>query len=199
MNEKIDLKEMEKKSWQYTMQDGIMETLLGVLLLIYGITLVTSLPVVFAIVFWIIFIIPAYMAMKKKFTDPRIGQVKLQEDKPIQTASGIFLYMIVVAAIMGIGAFVFFGEITDELIYRALPIFFSIMVLGGMAYAHGKSGSRRFYAYATIALVSAPVFSIIDFGTRMDNIGYYSLFIGSVFLVIGLVIFTRFLHKYPSR
>ena len=119
---KIDLKEMEKKSWQYTMQDGIMETLLGVLLLIYGITLVTSLPVVFAIVFWIIFIIPAYMAMKKKFTDPRIGQVKLQEDKPVQTASGIFLYMIAVAAIMGVGVFALFGEITDE--YRKEDIVF---------------------------------------------------------------------------
>ena len=153
----------------------------------------------FAIVFWIIFIIPAYMAMKKKFTTPRIGQVKLREDEPVKTARGIFLYMIAIAVIMGVGVFVFFGEITDTLIYRALPIFFSIMILGGMLYAHGKSGSQRFYAYATIALVSAPVFSIIGFGAKLANIGYYCLFTGGIFLAIGLAIFTRFLKKHPLR
>ena len=181
------------------MQDGILEILLGVLLVIYGIILLTNLPAVFMFVFWIIFIIPLYEIIKKRYTYPRIGKVKVQEDNPKKTVSGIFIYKIAVAAIMGVSIFVLFGDITSFLIYRSLPIFFAIMILGAMAYSHGKSGSRRFYVYATIALVSAPFFSIIDFGASMANIGYHLLFIGSIFTVVGLAIFMRFLHKYPLR
>ncbi len=73
------------------------------------------------------------------------------------------------------------------------------MILGAMAYSHGKSGSQRFYAYAAIALASAPIFSIIDFGTKMAGFRYYLLFIGSLFIVIGLAIFLWFLQKYPKQ
>ena len=93
--------------------------------------------------------------------------------------------------------FVLFGENTADFVYRSVPIFFAIMILGGMTYAHGKTGDRRFYAYAALALASAPVFSFMDFGAKMANFGYHLLFLGSIFTVIGFVILMRFLHKYP--
>jgi hypothetical protein len=92
-----------------------------------------------------------------------------------------------------------FGEINADIIYRSIPIFFAIMILGAMTYAHGKSGIQRFYVYAALALVAAPVFSFINFEGMFANFGYYLLFIGCIFLIIGLIIFICFLRKYPTK
>jgi len=199
MPEKINLKEMEKKSWRYSMQDGLIEVSLGILLVVLGLLLSIEFTIGFIVVFFIIFMNPLLEVVRKKFTYPRIGRVKVHEDEPKKTVGGIFLYMIVVAAIMGVAMFVIFGEINAENIYRSLPIFFSIMILGAMLYSYGKSGSQRFYVYATLALVTAPVFSFINFEGRLANLGYYLLFIGFIFLIIGLIIFIRFLRKYPLQ
>ncbi len=180
------------------MQDGLTEGFLGILLIVAGVLLSKDLPFGFFPVFFIILVKPLNDMIKKKLTYPRIGKVKLHEDEPKRTAGGIFLYMFVVAAIMAVAIFVIFGEITSNLIYRSLPIFFAIMILGAMVYSYGKSGNQRFCAYAAIALVSAPVFSIIDFEAKMVGLGYYLLFTGSIFAVTGLAIFVRFLQKYPK-
>lgn len=197
MTEEINLKEIEKKSWRESMKDGITEIFLGILLLVAGILLSKDLPFVFFPVLFIILVKPVNDIVKKKFTYPRIGCVKVREDSGWETAKGIFTYMFIVAIIMAVAMFVLFGGITADIIYRSVPIFLAIMLLGAMAYSHGKSGSQRFYAYAALALLSAPIFSIIDFGAKMANTGYYLIFMGSMFTVIGLAIFIRFLRKYP--
>ena len=188
---------MEKQSWRYSMQDGLAEILLGILLIVAGVLLSRDLPFGFVPLLFIIVIAFLYEKIRKRFTYPRIGRVKLHEDEPKRTAGGIFLYMFIVAVCMAVAMFVIFREITSHLIYRSLPIFFALMLLGAMTYSHGKSGSKRYYVYAAIALVSAPLFSLIDFGSKLAGLGYYLLFIGSLFTVIGLVIFVRFLRKYP--
>jgi MFS family permease len=198
MTKKINLKEMGKKSWRYSMQDGLMEVFLGILLVGIGILLPSAFGAIYA-AFFIIFGIRALEFIREKFTYPRIGRVKVLEDEPKTTVKGIFTYMFIVAAIMAVAIFVVFGEINADLIYRSTPIFFAIMILGAMTYAHGKSGSQRFYVYAVLALVTAPVFSFINFEGRFTNIGYYLLFIGFIFLIIGLIIFIRFLRKYPLQ
>lgn len=193
----INLKEMEKNSWQYSMQDGLVEVFLGILLVTAGILLSMDLSFGVFPVLFIIFANPVMEAVRKRFTYPRIGRVKVHVDEPKKTVSGIFLYMLAVAVIMAAAMLVFFGEISAELIYRSLPIFFSVMILGAMLYSHGKTGSRRFIIYAVIALVSAPAFSILEFETRLAGLGYYLLFLGGLFVLIGLAIFASFLARHP--
>jgi MFS family permease len=197
MVNKINLKEMEKKSWRYSIQDGLIEVSLGILLVVLGLLLSIEFTIGFIVVFFIIFMNPLLEIVRKKYTYPRIGRVKVHEDEPKKTMVGIFLYLITVAMIMGIAMFVIFGEINAENIYKSLPIFYSIMILGAMLYSYGKSESQRFYLYAVLALLTAPVFSYINFEGRLANIGYYLLFIGFIFLIIGLIIFIHFLIKYP--
>ncbi len=180
------------------MQDGLTEIFLGILLVIAGILLSRDLPFGFFPLFFIILVKPLNDRIKKKFTYTRIGKVKLHEDEPKKTVVGIFLYMLIIAAIMAVALFVIFREIKANLIYRSLPIFFALILLGAMLYSHGKSESKRFYVYAAIALVSAPIFSLIDFGSKLPGLGYHLLFIGSIFAVIGLAIFVHFLKKYPT-
>ncbi len=199
MAKKMNLKDMEKKSWRYSMQDGLIEASIGILLVVLGLLLSIEFTIVFIVVFFIIFMNPLLEIIRKKFTYPRIGRVKVHEDPTKKTVGGISLYMIVVAAIMGVGMFVIFGEINAENIYRSLPIFFSIMILGAMLYSYGKSGSLRFYIYAALAMVTAPFFSFINFEGRLVSLGYYLLFIGFIFLIIGLIIFIHFLRKYPIQ
>lgn len=203
MGEKINLKEIEKKSWRYSEQDGLTEVSLGLLLVGVGILrsigglwggVVTG---VYSVLF-VVVIIRVLEIVRREFTYPRVGRVKVLRDSPKKTVMGIFTYGFIVAALMAVAVFVVFGEISADVIYRSTPIFLAIMILGGMAYAHGKSGSRRYYVYAAIALAAAPSFSLIDFGARMAGLGYYLLFMGSLFIAIGLAIFVRFLQKYPK-
>lgn len=204
MGEKINLKEMEKRSWRYSEQDGLTEVFLGLFLL--GVVILRSIGGLWGAVvtagygvLFVVFTIRALEIVRRKFTYPRIGRVKVLKDSPKKTVMGIFTYMFIVAALMAVAMFVIFGEISADIIYRSTPIFFAIMILGAMAYSHGKSGSRRYYVYAAIALAAAPSFSLIDFGARMAGLGYYLLFMGSLFIAIGLAIFVRFLQKYPKQ
>jgi MFS family permease len=198
MIQKINLKEMEKNSWRYSMQDGLMEVFLGILLVGIGILLPNAFGAIYA-AFFVIFGTLVLERIREKFTYPRIGRIKVLEDEPKTTAKGIFTFMFIVAAIMAVSIFVVFGEINADIIYRSIPIFFAIMILGAMTYTHGKTGSQRFYVYAALALVAAPVFSFINFEGRFANFGYYLLFIGCIFLIIGLIIFICFLKKYPTK
>lgn len=204
MGEKIDLKEMEKRSWRYSEQDGLTEVFLGLFLL--GVGILRSIGGLWGAVvtagygvLFVVFTIRALEIVRKEFTYPRIGRVKLLKDSPRKTVMGIFTYMFIVAALMAVAMFAIFGEISADIIYRSTPIFFAIMILGAMAYSHGKSGSRRYYVYAAIALAAAPSFSLIDFGARMAGLGYYILFMGSLFIGVGLAIFVGFLQKHPKQ
>jgi hypothetical protein len=194
----IDLKGMEKKSWRRSMEDGLVETFLGLLLLGVGLSMALGGRLgAFYPAFFIIFGIPALEAIRRRLVYPRVGRVKLIDESPRRMAGGILGYASIVGILMVVGIFLVFGELEADRIYRAMPIFLSLIMLGAMTYAHGKSGDRRFHAYAAIALVAAPFFTLTDFGARMAGLGYYSLFLGSVFMVVGLAAFLRFLHKHP--
>jgi MFS family permease len=200
MEDKINLKEMEKRSWRYTMQDGLMEVFLGLLLVGAGILLSSSLTSAATSIyaaFFIIFGIPALERLRKRFTYPRIGYVKLHEESGWKTAKGIFLYMFVVAAIMAIAISVLSGEVNANLIYKSTLIFMAMMFLGAFSYLQGKSGSKRVYPYAILALVGGIIFSVLDVGPNISGLIDYLLFMGSVFTITGSTTFISFLRKYP--
>jgi uncharacterized membrane protein len=197
MNE-INLREMEQKVYRESMQDGLTEILLGILLIGVGTLFVVKLSAGLAVLF-ILFAPHILETLKRKYTYPRIGYMRLHTDPPKKTAFGIFSYMLLVAVVMVIALIIIFGGISADLWYRWTPTFMGAMLTGALVYLVGKSADRRYYGVAVFGLVAGVVLSIHTFGSMWTGLIVYLLFMGSCFVGLGVLRFAYFLHEHPVQ
>jgi uncharacterized membrane protein YjjP (DUF1212 family) len=199
MNE-IDLEKMEQKSYREFMQDGLTEIFLGIVLVGMGVLFAIRpfSPAFFAC--FVIFFFPRIVErLKRRYTYPRIGYAKLHEDPPKKIAFGIFSFMLIVAVVMVVVLFVIFSGISADLWYRWLPTFMGAMLTGAFIYLAGKSGDPRNYGIAAFGLVTGVVLSVYTFESMWTGLIVYLLFMGSLFIGLGLVRFTYFVHTFPVK
>jgi len=196
MKQEINLKDIEQKAYRVSFQDGLVEIMLGILLISLGATF-GSVLYVFAILVPI-FLFPRFIeVIRKRYTYPRIGYAKLPTDDPKKTAKGIFSYMAVVLALMVI-CFLLFGKVKDPAAYKKWsPALMGVWLVGGFLYAHGKSGNIRYIVFAVLAVVSGLLFSIMSFESY-DGLIINFFVMGGIFIVTGSILFILFLHKYPK-
>ena len=198
MDEKIDLRDIEQRAWRVYMEDGLVEIMIGVVLFLASGAFHTSSTVVF-LVFWPIFGQNIIEAIRKRYTYPRIGYVKLQSDDPKKTARGMFLYMVAVIAIMAVVLYLLFGSGTwaPYLLYQWLPTFVGAMLVGAMTYTKSKSGDARYYAYALVAIAIGVAFSLHRFEPVKMGVTLYLLLLSGIMIVTGLARFVVFLRNHP--
>ena len=200
MDEKINLEGIEQRAWRESMQDGLETVMIGVILL--GTSTMffsSSTSIFFTTIFPLILARPIIEAVRRRYTYPRTGYVKVQADDGKKTARGIFLFMAVVVAVMVVALYVIFGSglWPPYVFYQAVPAFVGAMLLGAMIYTKSKSGDPRYHLYGLIALAGGIAFSIHRFAPVKNGITLYLLFIGGVFLIFGLVQFATFLREHP--
>jgi len=197
MNE-VDLKKIEQKAYRESMQDGLTEIFLGILLVGMGAYFAVKLTVVFIVLFALF--APRFLEkLKRKYTYPRIGYAKLHEDPPRKTARGIFSYMLLVIVVMVVALFIIFGDISADLWYRWSPTLMGAMLTGGLIYLADKSADPRYYGIAVFGLVAGGVLSVYRFESTWTGITVYLLFMGSCFFGLGLIRFVHFLYEYPVQ
>jgi hypothetical protein len=196
MKQEINLKEIEQKSYRDSNQDGLMEIMVGILLIGLGATFGTGLNV-FAILVPI-FLFPRFVgAIRKRYTYPRIGYVKLLQDDPKKTAIGMFVFMAFVLALMVI-CFLLLGKFKEAAAYKKWsPALMGVVLVGGFLYAHGKSGSIRYIVFALLAVGFGLLFSIMSFESY-DGLIINFFVLGGIFIVTGFILFILFVHKYPK-
>lgn len=199
MDEKIDLEEIERKVWRDSMQDGLEIIMIGVVLLGTSVYYLSSVSIFFTTIFPLIMALPIIEAVRRRYTYPRTGFVKVQADDAKTTAGGIFLYGVVVVAVIAVALYIIFGSglWPPYIFYQVVPAFVGAMLLGAMIYTRSKSGDPRYHAYGLIALAGGIAFSIHRFAPVHNGITFYLLFIGGAFLVFGLVQFAAFLREHP--
>ena len=200
MDEKIDLEGIEQRAWRESMQDGLEIIMIGVVLLGTSTTFFSSFPSIFFTTFFpLIMALPIIEAVRRRYTYPRTGYVKVQADDAKMTVRGIFLYGVVVVAVIAVALYIIFGSglWPPFVFYQAVPAFVGAMLLGAMIYTRSKSGDPRYHAYGLIALASGIAFSIHRFAPVHNGITFYLLFIGGAFLIFGLVQFATFLREHP--
>jgi hypothetical protein len=196
----IDLEKMEQKAYRESMQDGLTEIFLGILLVGMGILFYVEsfFPALFAV--FVIFFFPRILErLKRQYTYPRIGYAKLHADPPKTIALGIFSYMLIVAVVMVVVLFVIFSGISADLWYRWTPTFMGAMLTGAFIYLAGKSGDARNYGIAALGLVTGIVLSVYTFESMWTGLIVYLLFMGSLFIGLGLVRFVYFVHTFPVK
>ncbi|MGD2247747.1 MAG: hypothetical protein PVF58_05025 [Candidatus Methanofastidiosia archaeon] len=196
----INLEKMEQKAYQESMQDGLTEVLLGILLVGMGalFNIKSFFPAFFAV--FVIFVFPRILErLKRRYTYPRIGYAKLHEDPPKTIAVGIFSYMLIVVVVMVVVLFVIFSGISADLWYRWTPTFMGAMLTGALIYLAGKSGDSRNYGIALLGLVTGIVLSGYPFEFMWTGLIVYLLVMGSLFIGLGLVRFGYFVHTFPVQ
>jgi hypothetical protein len=206
MSQNINLKELERKAWRSYFQDGLWDIYLGLLLLAmavwallsdvgfsesWGMTILIGLEVLAMLVLW---------AGKKFITVPRMGRVKFGPKRKarlnwvrvvlllsVLVGAGVFVAALAVRSNRpeGLNTALIFpvAWVVNMIIVFSLGAYFldfSRLYLIGVMYALPVPLDILFRKFADIDL------SFIAFGVP-----------AMVILIIGLVVFTRFLRDYP--
>ena len=206
MSENIDLKELEKKVWKSTFEDGIFEIYFGILhlSLTFGIILDNILPEPLASIIAMSIIglgLIFFLIAKKFISEPRIGKVKfgfsriLRKIKTIGilTLNFFILLIIYLTGILNpefrlvIPGYLY-GLIVG-LLFFSLPLcFVAYFIQFNRLYIIGILIGISFFLDEIFALllIPEPFDSLLAFGV-----------ISIIILSIGIVVFIRFLKKYP--
>jgi hypothetical protein len=195
MSAAIDLLKIEKKAYRDSQQDGLMEVMMGLILITFGCFLYS--PIFAFYILLIIFSKKIVESIRRRYTYPRIGFVKFHKENPKDALTGVFLFEFAVIVII-FTLISIFGDVKDYSRWiKWSPLFFGMILVGPFAHAASRSGSIRYTGYAMLSVVLGLFFSIIEFGSGYTGLILYLVFIGAFLFLGGLVIFTLFLRKYP--
>lgn len=172
-------------------QDGILDIVAGAVLLIFAAVIVFDQGAVIGLI-----ALPTvmYMALKQRFSLPRMGYIRFDPEKEQRQKMGLSLLFALTVFIGLLAFYAFSGELPEDLttaIRESMPLLFGLVLglaLVGVAYF---LKNRRFYAYGLLAVVL--VWSAFFAGVRL---GIGVALLGSTVEVVGLATLMRFIQAY---
>ena len=201
----IDLKEIEKKTWRSTLQDGILDIYFGILILGIGMGMTLShiLPDPLDMIIVAIFLgigLTFFILGKKYITQPRLGFVKFGFQQKARKIKTIIILSINFIAILIINLIRFanpdsilrFPGYLDGLILGLLfitaPLFFVAYILH----------YPRLYFYAILFGISFFLSELlaIFISEPFDTLITFSIIAGIV-IFLGVIFLIKFVRKYP--
>lgn len=187
MLKKLDLKEIERKAWTSYFEDGLWDIFLGLLVLTGGIRGLTD------NLWFYLMLLPAALAptLGKRFiTIPRMGLVKFGPARKVKRERMGTVLVISVLVTLALLLLSHSGLALPKIPISPIIAIFYAGALGAVAY---YMDFRRLYAYGLLFAVSELLWGRFGkpIGPIVDTVS------GIVILLVGLVVFIRFLRKYP--
>jgi len=210
MLQKMNLKDIERRAFRSTFQDGLWDIYLGLLLLNWVIAMMltgTGLPLPWVMVIMLasaLLQMLAFWAGKRFVTTPRIGLVKFgpqRQAKMKNLRAVLFLSVLlgVTMSIVGLGARG--NGLAGWLAGIPIPAYVwaaqAIVVFGLGAYFLDVT---RFYVYGVLYGLPFPVGVLLSENTTLTGLSSLAITFGvaaGVMILIGVVLFVRFLRDYP--
>jgi hypothetical protein len=190
----IDLKQLEKEVWRESLQDGLMEIAIGIIMYFCG-CVIADPKIMVIYVAWLAYLPLGLRAIKKRYIYPRLGQVVLRHEKPKPLFTGVLITLGLVTLIAtGLGVF---GRLTSPESYRWLPLCLGLCLAAAFGYVYSRSGSLRYLIYAFVALGAAVVVSSIRLPSAKDYVAVYLICTGTLAGVTGGITLRRFLRTHP--
>ncbi|UCH61676.1 MAG: hypothetical protein JSU77_07610 [Fidelibacterota bacterium] len=203
----IDLKEIERRAFRSTFQDGIWDIYLGLLLLLFGIAL--SLLEFGIVIEWIGVIVITlcllcmgfFIAGKKYITVPRIGRVTFSAARRSKTKNMTLL--LTISFIIGVVLLAIRLVGNEDLFGWIAPVPFPALLFSAVCLVTFSSGAFlldniRFHLYGLFYAFPFPIVVILKSHTDMIGLWLLAYGIPSVLmLIVGVVLFYRFLRDYP--
>jgi hypothetical protein len=216
MSQTIDLKELERKAFRSTFQDGLWDIFLGLLLLNMGVgallggaddmSVMFLLGSMLGLTAFAGLVLLGFWAGKKFITTPRIGQVRFGEQRKakMKNLRAVLFVSVLLGAIMAVlGWAAAAGGLPQWMSEIPIPLYVwpvqTIVVFGLGAYFLDVS---RFYAYGVLYGLPLPLGVLLARNTDLSGTGSMAITFGvaaGVMVLIGVVLFVRFLREYPIR
>lgn len=191
------VRELQRRAYVHTMEDGVTEIFAGVMFLISAGILAS--PRLISFMALLILVIPvAVNRIKNRVTYPRTGYVELIDQPPKQIVWGMFVFM--AAAVVAMAVLLWgTGQVDDPTAWcRWAPMLAGILVGGGIHHAATRSGLWRIHVLQAISLTSAFAISLVGTGQSYAGVQVYCLLMAAVTFIAGVANFVRFLRRYPA-
>jgi hypothetical protein len=197
MKANLDLKEVESKAYNSINQDGLSELSMGIVFLCMAAFLYVYVflneEVTMYIILPAILIGPLLQRMRKKYTYPRVGYADLRSQK----RRTIVLILLIAFLLLGIYFFINYNklDLTGDFFSHIL-LFIGLFLSAVYIYRVVRYKINRFIIYTVVALLSligAHLFPMRGMLRVLIMFTCLSLFQ----IPIGLIIFSKFLRKYP--
>ena len=191
MTQAIDLKEIEKKVWTSTFENGISDIGIGLVLLVSTICQMFNDERFYL---YPLFIVPALFIIiaKKYITVPRMGLVKFSRER---NKKRYMLFLVMTISI------VFLLMLTTKGLLQQLPM--TSLIVGAIVFIIPCSIAYflnwdRMYIYAVLFTLSFALNEVTIANTGVIASGAYAWLIsGMMITVVGIVYLVRFMKKYP--
>jgi hypothetical protein len=197
MNEELDLKQLEQATFRVANQDGLTEFWMGLMIMAIGIVLANSIFVTY-IALIIVFQVSVTERIKEKYTYPRIGMVKLKDEKEIP--SGVAWIAFAIIMIVALSA-AFISTRADyeivHLIAAWAPLLIGIVFLQPAAYLVERSGLKRYYGFGLTTLVLGVLLFLLPFLHPAERMSAFMFLSGGILTLAGVTSMVRFIRKYP--
>jgi cbb3-type cytochrome oxidase subunit 3 len=195
----IDLEHLEQRVYRDSLQDGIMEILAGLLLIMWGLAITDPAAGTILLCFcgMMLFLFRrSSEKLKRRLTYPRLGEVVLRDEKPAPLVAGILLYILATGVLVAV-ALALFGRLTTAEWYRWLPVWIGLCLIGACWHLYSKSGRVRYLIFALVALGGGFAAGSPRLPARMDNIALHLFCLGALSALAGAVMLIRFLRSHP--
>ena len=193
MEQKVNLEKIELKAYLTYHQDGLWDIFLGIFFLGMGILMFFN---TFYLMGGLVALVPVAIIIKKSFATRRLGYVKFAPKRKAQEKKSTAKLTIILSLTMVMGLInfmAFSGKAEWQTWIRNLGIipfgFVLSLVLGAVGLLFEI---KRFVVYAGLILA-------VFIAGHLTNTYPPTYFIlpGIIFLIVGLIMLIRFLHKYP--
>ncbi len=200
----LDLTKLERRAWKSTYQDGLFDMMLGVMLLqvaigpwLYdrGVPVPLTLTVMFA---FAALAVLGFLAGKRVVTTPRIGMVEFGPERKVKNKRAmIFLSISLLAGMIWFGVALIgltgIADLAGWIVPAGIFGVQAIVIFSLLAYFLDLS---RLYLYGWLYALVFPgrIVSVEYLGIRD---AFAVLAPAAVMVIIGAVLFVRFLRRYP--
>ena len=198
MNATAELKALEERAYKQTWNDGILDLIIGIGLVMLGLLFRTDLAGL-AGMFVAVLLMPFWAVGKQLITVPRLGYAEFSEDRKA-TERGwqrhlLVLGVMTLALAVGLYVATTTGRLGDELgEIRLGYLLFGGLIALGLGAAGFIAGLPRLTAYAAVVLAATGIGYVT--GLELED---YVLAAGIVILAVGVVVFARFIRRHPRR
>jgi hypothetical protein len=198
MRARLGLREIERKAWLRTFEHGLWDIAVGVLLLSFGISILTGLYWMAAI--WVPLVVPGLRDLARRLVIPRLGHVTFRRRR---TRSTFRIQIVLTAlAVAGLGMFLLTSWSTRADAPAAITWLRTHMLAmigliwgSGLVAAGWAADFPRLYIYGALLL---GVLLGSDLGLDY-HMGQALTGVGSLIAAVGLGLLVRFVRQYPRQ
>ncbi|MCP4422712.1 MAG: hypothetical protein GY805_39390 [Chloroflexi bacterium] len=196
MSHSIDFEALKKKLYLSYHQDGILDLVIGLSILGFGINMYTD-SSAFIVLSW--FGIMLYAPLKARITIPRMGYVQFDEVRTRKTKQMVMLAIGMSTFSLFLGLFVFVRSDNFSASFSQWFEQYYLLVLGAFP-AIILAGAALWLGVNRLLLHALLIVGIIYAGIQLDvPEPYYVMVLGGIISLVGLWLLVRFLQKYPKK